>query len=317
MLYSEFTRLIFIPIISTLISYSMCRIIDLINEDSVSADLVLARKIVENNLVAVYHFWVLSIPILGMIRKERKKRGFLREERHDKERKSVSSFKNDKDLRGREKNIKDKELKDLQFEVKEYFPEIVGEYYEYMGKDFIGGTPTWKVVGGYKGETQKPKDDKPSRPARLSTYLYTCSYRKYFGGNKKKIGQGSTDSSLDKTDDENKIGQGPTDSLLGKMDSLDELMELEQNGRKKKGFSMGIQVNDNDPFIMEAKKRLPEIDQIVITYKVEKGYASEDIYDKIRTYLAHDYSDKRSIVDRKYDLAIEHLRAKYLQLVNS
>jgi CRISPR-associated protein Cas1 len=45
----------------------MCRIIDLINEDSVSADIVLARKIVENNLVAVYHFWVLSIPILDVV----------------------------------------------------------------------------------------------------------------------------------------------------------------------------------------------------------------------------------------------------------
>ena len=191
---------------------------------SVEADLEIARRVVNNDKAAVQYFLGnFSIPFLDYIGKT-----IMKLDGH---------------------YIDD---------VLCFYPDIAGEYYEFIGAKFVDQKPTCHKVSLYKGIKNKGEKE-----ARLYTYINTITVRHFVALKKKS----------DKKDEKNyeDMPEYMSISILKDYEGFDE-----------------ISFDKDDPRFLEldaAWRKLPEKYRLILTYLVIEDRKPIEIFDEMIQYV--------------------------------
>lgn len=217
---------------------------------TVEGDLEIARRVVENDTIAVNYFLgEFSNPILDYVGKE-------------------IMHADGCHING-----------DLH-----YYMEVSGDYYEFIGAKFEKNTPTWHKLSLYRA-TQ----NRGGTVARLYTYVNVITVR-HFIALKQKMDKNSWENIDD-------MPESMSISILKEYNGFDEIWLAEEHEEYKE--------------LDIAWSKLPEKDQLILTYLVIQDANPLDIFDEMIQYVDTKISPDQFSVKQKQDaMSLMKRRAK-------
>ena len=175
-----------------------------------------------------------------------------------------------------------------------YYPDISGDYYEFIGAKFIDKVPTWHKVSLYKGIKNKG-----TKEARLYTYINTITVRHFIGLKKKQ------DKNKEKNFDD--MLESLIISVLKEYDGFDEI-SLTEDPQEYKELDI-------------AWSKLPKKDQLILKYLVIEELDPLEIFDEMIQYVQTAIDPKLFTKKQKQDAmslmkrrAKDHLRKLIVEL---
>ena len=163
---------------------------------------------------------------------------------------------------------------------REPYENLIGEYYKFIGADFLNGVPKWEKVKSYKSVSEKDKDKADVRKARLKTYIINITKRHF--------------NKIIEQMDKEPVFEGDTKAL-------------EINIAKNGDLQNDVEVKE----ILELLETLSEIEREVVVRKVFEKQGKVQIYSAIQNKFQRPLRDRHAqerIVQEIYDAAIGKLR---------
>lgn len=175
-----------------------------------------------------------------------------------------------------------------------YYPNISGDYYQFIGAEFKDDKPTWHKVSLYKGIKNKG-----TKEARLYTYINTITVRHFIALKKKK------DKNKEKSFDD--MLESLNTSILKEYDGFDEIL-LEDDPQEYKELDI-------------AWSKLSQKDQLILKYLVIEELNPLEIFDEMILYaqttidpMSFTKKQKQDAMSLMKQRAKEHLRKLIIEL---
>lgn len=217
---------------------------------TIEGDLEIARRVVENDTIAVNYFLgEFSNPILDYVGKE-------------------IMHADGCHING-----------DLH-----YYMEISGDYYEFIGAKFEKNTPTWHKLSLYRATHNRGGTE-----ARLYTYVNVITVR-HFIALKQKMDKNKWENIDD-------MPESMSISILKEYNGFDEILLAEEYEEYKE--------------LDIAWSKLPERDQLILTYLVIEDMNPLDIFDEMIQYVDTKLPPEDFTIKQKQDaMSLMKRRAK-------
>lgn len=165
-----------------------------------------------------------------------------------------------------------------------YYMEVSGDYYEFIGAKFEKNTPTWHKLSLYRATQNRGGTE-----ARLYTYVNVITVR-HFIALKQKMDKNSWENIDD-------MPESMSISILKEYNGFDEIWLAEEHEEYKE--------------IDIAWSKLPEKDQLILTYLVIQDANPLDIFDEMIQYVDTKISPDQFSVKQKQDaMSLMKRRAK-------
>lgn len=165
-----------------------------------------------------------------------------------------------------------------------YYMEHSGEYYEFIGAKFENTIPTWHKLSLYRATQNKGGTE-----ARLYTYVDVITVR-HFIALKQKMDKNKWENLDD-------MPESMTISILKEYEGFDEISLAEEKEEYKE--------------LDIAWAKLPERDQLILTYLVVQDANPLDIFDEMIQYVDTKISPDQFSVKQKQDaMSLMKRRAK-------
>ena len=165
-----------------------------------------------------------------------------------------------------------------------YYMEHSGEYYEFIGAKFENNIPQWNKISLYRATQNKGEYE-----ARLYTYVNVITVRHFIALKQKK--------DKNKWENLDDMPESMTISILKEYEGFDEISLAEEKEEYKE--------------LDIAWAKLPERDQLILTYLVIQDANPLDIFDEMIQYVDTKISPDQFSVKQKQDaMSLMKRRAK-------
>ena len=165
-----------------------------------------------------------------------------------------------------------------------YYMEHSGEYYEFIGAKFENNIPQWNKISLYRAKQNKGESE-----ARLYTYVNVITVRHFIALKQKK--------DKNKWENLDDMPESMTISILKEYEGFDEISLAEEKEEYKE--------------LDIAWAKLPERDQLILTYLVIQDANPLDIFDEMIQYVDTKISPDQFSVKQKQDaMSLMKRRAK-------